>query len=159
MKQIELTSTLSVMFWDELPEDARKSIIAAKEAAFKAYAPYSNFKVGASVMLENGNVITGNNQENAAFPSGLCAERTAVFSANSQYPDVPVKIVALAAWANGEFMKEPVTPCGSCRQVLLETEKRFGVKIKFYLYGTERIFYIEGIENLLPLCFHADSFL
>jgi cytidine deaminase len=159
MKQIQLTSVISILSWEELPEDAKKCIESAKDAASKAYAPYSHFLVGAAVMLDNDLIVTGNNQENAASPSGLCAERTAVFSANSQYPDSPVKILAIAAICKDAFMKKPITPCGSCRQVLLETEKRFGRKIRFYLYGTEKIFYMEGIENLLPLSFHADSFL
>jgi cytidine deaminase len=153
MAQIKLTSTLSVLSLEELTEEARKTIEAAKEASYRAYAPYSNFQVGSAVLLEDGTMVTGNNQENAASPSGLCAERTAVFSANSLYPGQPIKMLAIAAQTKGEFLKEPVTPCGACRQVLLESEKRFGKEIEIYLYGTEKIYYLKGIETLLPLSF------
>ncbi len=158
MEQIKLTYTLSVLSWTELTEEAKKTIEAAKEASYRAYAPYSNFLVGAAVLLEDGAVVTGNNQENAASPSGLCAERTAVFSANSLYPEQPVKMLAIAAQSNGKFLEEPVTPCGACRQVLLESEKRFGRKMEIYLYGTKKIYSLKGIEALLPLSFSSDTF-
>jgi len=157
MTEIKITHTLSVFSWSDLTERAKEAINAAKDVSYKAYAPYSNFKVGAAVVLENGSVVTGNNQENIAFPSGLCAERTALFSANSIYPELPVEILALAAQSDGIFMKEPVTPCGACRQVLLESEKRFGKEIEIYLYGTEKIYYIKGVETLLPLSFGNSS--
>jgi len=153
MKQIKLTCTVSVLSWSELPEEAKKTIEAAKQASERAYAPYSHFQVGAAVLLADGTVVTGNNQENAAFPSGLCAERVAVFSANSLYPEQPIQILAIAAQNQGKFQQKPVTPCGSCRQVLLESEKRYGKEIEFYFYGTEEIYYIKGTEALLPLSF------
>ena len=153
MKQIEFSYTLSVLSWSELPEKAKKAIEAAKEASERAYAPYSHFQVGAAVLLADGTVVTGNNQENAAFPSGLCAERIAVFSANSLYPEQPIRILAIAAQSQGKFQPKPVTPCGSCRQVLLESEKRQDKEIEFYFYGTEEIYYVKGTESLLPLSF------
>jgi len=153
MEQIKLTYTLSVLSWSELTEEAKKTIEAAKEASYRAYAPYSNFLVGAAVLLEDGTVITGNNQENAASPSGICAEQTAIFSANSLYPELPIHILAIAAQSGGKFLTEPVTPCGSCRQVLLESEKRYGKKVEIYLYGMEKIYYLKGVETLLPLSF------
>jgi len=156
MEQIKLTCTLSVLSWTELTEKAKKTIEAAKEASYRAYAPYSNFLVGASVLLEDRTVITGNNQENAALPSGICAERTAIFSANSLYPELSIDMLAIAAQSKGAFLQKPVTPCGSCRQVLLESEKRFGKEIEIYLYGTEKIYYIKGAETLLPLSFCPD---
>ena len=157
MEQIKLTYTLSVLSWTELTEKAKKTIEAAKEASYKAYAPYSNFLVGAAVLLEDGTIVTGNNQENAAFPSGICAERTAVFAANSLYPELSIDMLAIAAQNKGEFLKQPVAPCGVCRQVLLESEKRFEKEIEIYLYGTEKIYYIKGIETLLPLNFCSDT--
>ena len=153
MQQIKLTHTVSVLSWEELSDEAKRTIEAAKDASYRAYAPYSNFMVGAAVLLEDGAIVTGNNQENAAYPSGLCAERTAILSANALYPQLPVRIVAIAAQTNGQFTAQPITPCGACRQVLLESEKRFGTKIQFYLYGTEKIYYLQGMETLLPLSF------
>ena len=124
-----------------------------------AYAPYSKFKVGAAVLLKNGEIITGTNQENAAYPSGLCAERTALFYANSKYPDVPVIAIAVAAKNNGSFTEQPVGPCGSCRQVILETETRFKTPIKIIMVGSEKISVIENAKSLLPLSFSEDDLL
>jgi len=153
MKQIKLTYTVSVLSWSELPEEAKKTIEATKEASEKAYAPYSHFQVGAAVLLADGTIVTGNNQENAAYPSGLCAERVAVFSANSLYPEQPIQILAITAQSQGKFQQKPVTPCGSCRQVFLESENRYGREIEYYFYGTEEIYYVKGTEALLPLNF------
>ncbi len=153
MKQIEFTYTVSILSWSELTQEAKETIEAAKAASEKAYAPYSHFQVGAAVLLADGTMVTGNNQENAAFPSGLCAERVAVFSANSLYPEQPIKILAIAAQNRGKFQQKPVTPCGSCRQVLLESEKRYGREIEFYFYGTEEIYHLKGTNALLPLSF------
>ena len=129
----------------------------AKEQVTKAYAPYSGFHVGAAIELENGVIITGSNQENSAYPSGLCAERVAMFYANAQYPDIPVKTLAIAAYTNGNFISDPVTPCGSCRQVLLETETRFEKNITILLYGTKNTYLLENVKQLLPLCFEKSS--
>ena len=107
-----------------LPEDEIILVNQSREAAKRAYAPYSKFQVGAAVLLENGEIITGTNQENAAYPSGLCAERVAVFYANSKYPDVPVIAIAVTAFTNNKFVQTPIPPCGSCRQVLTETETK-----------------------------------
>lgn len=129
----------------------------SKEAAMGAYAPYSQFSVGAAVRLANGKIITGNNQENAAYPSGLCAERVAIFYANAQYPNVPVEALAVIAMnSKKEFMKIPAPPCGSCRQVLLETEQRFKTPMKIILVGSESIRIIENAKSLLPLNFDKD---
>ncbi|HAZ03233.1 MAG TPA: cytidine deaminase, partial [Marinilabiliales bacterium] len=113
----------------DLSSDLQKIIIESKEAALRAYAPYSNFNVGAAVLLSNGEVFSGNNQENAAYPSGLCAERVAIFYANSKYPNVPVLAIAICAFNKNGILKTPVPPCGSCRQVLLESEIRFKTPI------------------------------
>ena len=116
MKQINLTTKISVYTYDECSEIEKSLIDAAKEATSNAYVPYSHFHVGAALLLENGEIITGNNQENAAYPSGLCAERTAVFYANAQYPDQKIEAMAVAAFYNGQFTTDLVSPCGSCRQ-------------------------------------------
>jgi len=107
---------------DELSETQVTLINKAIKAAGSAYAPYSKYYVGAAVLLGNGEIITGNNQENAAYPSGLCAERVAIFYAGSQFPDVPATSIAIVAIQNGSIQEEPVTPCGGCRQVLCEKE-------------------------------------
>lgn len=144
---------------EELSEEYQALIEEAKKQTQQAYVPYSKFHVGAAVLLENGKIIGGNNQENAAYPSGLCAERTAMFYANSQYPDVAVKAIAVAAFTEGEFLKDPITPCGSCRQVLLESENRFGKDIVILLYGGNSVFELDNVKQLLPLSFGMNSLL
>ncbi len=141
----------------ELNSDEQKLINASKEAVKNAYAPYSKFQVGAAVLLENGEIITGTNQENAAYPSGLCAERVAVFYANSKYPDVPVIAIAVTAFTNNKFVQTPIPPCGSCRQVLTETETRFKKPIKVYLVSESGITVINNAKDLLPLNFDESS--
>lgn len=128
-------------------------IDSACEATQRSYAPYSRFYVGAAIELANGIIITGTNQENAAYPSGMCAERTALFYANSEYPDQAVRAIAISARTEEGFTEKPITPCGACRQVLLETENRYGSHIRIYLYGTQEIQVIESAGSLLPLSF------
>ncbi len=140
---------------DELPSDEIMLIHKAREAAQKSYSPYSNFKVGAALLLENGEVITGNNQENAAYPSGLCAERTAIFWANSQYPDVAIKTMAITAVKKGETVATPLSPCGSCRQVMIETETRYKTDIKTILDSRGEIWVLDSARELLPLFFEG----
>jgi cytidine deaminase len=123
-----------------------------------AYAPYSLFSVGAAVLLENGEIITGTNQENAAYPSGLCAERVAMFYANSKFPDVAVKAIAVSAKYKGQLIKQIIPPCGSCRQVLLETETRFKKPIKVILASDKNLIISDNVKQLLPLNFD-DNFL
>ena len=157
MQQKTVETKVTIFRFDELDSESQQLINKAKDQIKKAYAPYSGFHVGAAVQLENGEIFTGSNQENSAYPSGLCAERVAMFYANSQCPDIAVKSIAIAAHTNGNFLKDPVTPCGSCRQVLLETEMRFEKNIKILLYGTENIYMIENVRQLLPLCFEKSS--
>ncbi len=154
MTNKNFTTNFSVLSEADLTEEQATLINRAKMASEKAYAPYSKFQVGAAVWLENGEIITGNNQENAAYPSGLCAERTAVFYANAQYPDVPVKMLAIAAQTGGKWLEKPISPCGSCRQVLLETERRFGTDIQILLYGQDEILLIHSAKSLLPFAFN-----
>lgn len=157
MQHKTIETNVTIYSFDELDKAKQKLINKAKEQVEKAYAPYSEFHVGAAVELENGEIFAGSNQENSAYPSGLCAERVAMFYANAQYPEVPVKTLAIAAFTNGNFLSTPVTPCGSCRQVLLETEMRFEKDITILLYGTEEIYLIENVRQLLPLCFEKNS--
>ncbi len=143
---------------NELNAEEKLLIVSAQNAADRAYSPYSKFSVGAAVLLDNGEIIQGNNQENAAYPSGLCAERVALFYANSKFPDVAVKSIAITAKKNGKFNDNPVPPCGACRQVMLETEIRFKSPVKVILYGEKKIQIINKISDLLPLDFTADFF-
>lgn len=137
----------------ELAKNSQELVEAAKKASEKAWAPYSQFRVGAALELENGKIITGNNQENIAFPSGLCAERVALFYAGSQYPEVAVKRIAVAAFSDGKFVSQAVFPCGSCRQVLLEHESRVKKQVEVIMYGEEEIKVVKSISDLLPLPF------
>jgi len=140
-------------------DPADRSLLEDARLAMKsAYAPYSAYHVGAAVLLENEKVVSGNNQENAAYPSGLCAERVALFYASSQYPDTPVKAIAIAAKAKNFDISTMVTPCGSCRQVMAETENRFHTNMRLIMGGENgTIIIVEGVKNILPLMFHADE--
>lgn len=139
----------------ELNTTDRQLMEEAHKAAGNAYAPYSGFKVGAALQLANGKIVTGNNQENAAYPSGLCAERVALFSASSQYPDEVIEIIAVTIVTPNKII-EPISPCGSCRQVLAEYESRQDKKIRIIFSGeTGKTITVEGIENLLPMMFNA----
>lgn len=154
MKDIELKTTIKECQLEELTAEERHLVEMAIEATNRSYAPYSNFHVGAALLLENGEAFMGCNQENAAFPAGLCAERTAIFAAGAKYPDVPVKVLAIAARTpNGVLQAEPVSPCGTCRQVIIETETRFKQAVRIILYGTKRIYVMDGIKQLMPLSF------
>jgi cytidine deaminase len=138
---------------EELAENDRILLTKARNITVSAYAPYSNFHVGAAVLLSNGEIITGNNQENSAYPSGLCAERVALFYANANFPDSEVVTIAVSAAKNGVLVNEAVKPCGSCRQALAETEVRFNKPIRIILDGQDSILLLNGVESLLPLSF------
>ena len=154
MQELELKSTIHVCQMEELTADEQHLIEVAIEATSRSYAPYSHFHVGAAVRLANGVELSGSNQENAAYPSGLCAERTTLFYAGAQYPDVPVRMMAIAArGTDGELTEEPTGPCGACRQVIVESETRAGQPIRILLYGRKHIYVIDGIRPLMPLCF------
>ena len=160
MKEIVKSVHIILKEEKELNEVEQKLVEAAKDATFRSYAPYSHFHVGAAVLLDNGEIIIGNNQENCAFPSGLCAERTTLFYANSRYPDVPVRILCIAARDTlGNFTKEPISPCGACRQVMLETEHRFGSPIQVMLYGTGGTYFVNSARELLPIGFDKNNLI
>ena len=145
--------------YEELSKQDRLLVDAAKQATQRSYAPYSHFHVGAAALLDDDTIVIGSNQENAAYPSGMCAERTALFYAGSAHPNRAVVALAIAAYTEGEFTATPISPCGACRQVILEMEQRHNHPIRILLYGTEGIIVVEGgIKELLPLTFSA-SFL
>ena len=158
MKEYTIQSTVRVYSWEELATEDRILIEAAKDATNGSYAPYSGFCVGASARLKNGTIVIGSNQENVAYPSGLCAERTTLFAANAQYPDQAVVSLAIAARNKNGFLFQPITPCGACRQVISGVEQRYGQPIRILLYGTDGTHVIDSIDALLPLQF-ADSYL
>lgn len=142
----------------ELNEQDAKLLELAREVAKKAYAPYSGFSVGSAVLLQNGQIVTGNNQENAAYPSGICAERVAMFYASSQFPGVKVLKVAVTAFSNRVPVNAPVAPCGSCRQVLSEYEKLYESDIELILQGNQGVIYVlKNVRSLLPLAFTSDD--
>lgn len=152
----EKSIQIPITEFDSISElDQQDSILAQKaiEAAKNAYAPYSGFMVGAALRLVNGEIITGNNQENAAYPSGLCAERVAIFWAGSQYNDIPAQSMAIAAFKDGIMTEEPITPCGACRQVIAEYEHRFNTSYSLILLGAKRVFKLKKSTYLLPLGF------
>lgn len=158
MREIRLETKIKIYTADELPGEELSLVAAAINASKQAYAPYSNFHVGAAVLLANDVIVTGSNQENAAYPSGLCAERVALFHASHQYPSIPVVALALAAETGGEQV-ERISPCGACRQVLLEAEQRLGIHIKVLLCGEKEVTVAESVEALLPLCFGVAELL
>ena len=157
MKEFNLTTKMRSYSWDELNEEQRALIAVAKEQVNRSYCPYSHFHVGAAAKLANGVIIRGSNQENAAYPSGLCAERTALFAAGAQYPEEPVTMLAIACFTDGHFTAEPGAPSGACRQVMLETEHRYGGKMEVLLFGENETFVFDSAEDLLPLIFVSEN--
>ncbi|MGB6152811.1 MAG: cytidine deaminase [Pricia sp.] len=143
----------------ELSEKDQVLMSKAVEARKNAYAPYSNFQVGAAVLLENGQVVIGNNQENACYPSGLCAERVAIFQAGALYPNVSIKAVAITATSKNYIVDTPAAPCGNCRQAMLEYETKQKKPIKILMMGqTGKVIECDAIADILPLGFDS-SFL
>lgn len=155
--------TLNINFYEiespeELSAEDKELVELAKEMTHHSYAPYSEFYVGSAVLLSNGKIIKGSNQENAAYPSGICAERVAVFSASAQYPDVEMTTIAVAARNPRQAMDYPISPCGSCRQVLLEFELKQKKPIRILLTSeTGKIYIIEKAIDLTPISFSADD--
>lgn len=141
----------------ELLEAEKILLEEAKRIGAQAYAPYSNFKVGAACLLQDGSIVKGCNQENASFPAGICAERVAVHAAMSMSPDMPITTIAIAAQSKHGYTKKPISPCGVCRQVLLEAEQKFNRPIKLILYGEENIAVFEKASDLLPFYFDASA--
>lgn len=143
---------------NDLDQKDRELVTEAEKAVSLAYAPYSKYYVGAALRLDNGLIITGNNQENVAYPSGICAERVAIFYASAQYPDQKIESIAITAKAGDFIIKNPVAPCGACRQVLAEYQTKQKSPIKIILKGeTGKIQVISSVDDILPFMFHAEE--
>jgi len=140
-----------------LPDEDYQLIMKARDAAKDAYAPYSGFRVGAAVLLDNGKIIIGNNQENAAYPSGLCAERTCLFYASAQFPNTGVIALAISTLNRAGTPSGIAKPCGACRQVMAEYEDIAGKPMHIILDSSHKIFVLDGIDNLLPLRFKKED--
>ena len=138
---------------DELNAEDRELAHAAIEGMQGSYAPYSHFNVGAAVRMTNGQIVRGANQENAAFPSGLCAERTAMFAASAKYPDKEMVSIALAGGVYGRITDEPATPCGACRQVMAQYQMRSGQPMHIIIGSAGKIQVFDGVEMIMPFIF------
>ena len=160
MKQEKINIKITVFeSLTELPLKQKRLMEQAISSRSKAYAPYSNFYVGAAVLLINGEIVTGNNQENASYPSGLCAERVAIFHASSQFPGVQIKSIAITATSKNYIVNRPVAPCGNCRQSMTEYENKQGTPIKLLFMGeTGEVIQCNSVADILPLAFN-NSFL
>ena len=162
MKEVTIPIIIKECLENELSESDRRLVEAAKGATQSSYAPYSHFHVGAAILMEDGEIEIGSNQENAAYPSGTCAERTAAFHASAVHPGKKMVKIAIAAWTKegkpeglsreAYFQKLPISPCGACRQALLEYETLYG-DIEVILYGAEKIYIFPNISSLLPFSF------
>ncbi|MGE5944217.1 MAG: cytidine deaminase [Flavobacteriales bacterium] len=155
MKELKIESIFQVYEdINELPNDVSLLMNKAIEARTKAYAPYSRFKVGAAILLDNGEIVTGNNQENVSFPSGLCAERTAIYYAGAQYPNSKILKMAITAASSNHKTDNPIPPCGACRQAIAEYEVKQHFPIEIYFMGeVGDIMKSNSLSNLLPLLF------
>lgn len=154
MKEFDISVKVKAMGLEELSEADRRLVEEALAATGHAYAPYSRFCVGAAIRLSNGETVTGSNQENAAYPSGTCAERTAAFYAHSRYPDARFDTIAVAArGTDGLVVPAPVAPCGACRQSLLEFETLAGHGVRVLLVGSGEVYEFPSVRSLLPLSF------
>lgn len=152
MTERNITTKVQVLAYNELNQEDKNLVDLAKEATKSSYTPYSHFNVGAALLLDNGVMIKGANQENAAF-AGICAERSACYNAGANYPGVGIKKVAITAFQNGDFVKEPCAPCGVCRQALLEFEVQAAHPMEVILIGRDTIYRLESIKSTLPLSF------
>lgn len=154
MKEKKLVTEIIELQYDELNDTRRRLVDMAREATARSYAPYSKFRVGAAILLDNGEIVTGSNQENAAYPSGTCAERTAAFYAHATYPDARFKAIAIAAvGTDGNEIPDPVAPCGACRQSLLEFETLAEENVEVILVGANAIYILPSVRSTLPLAF------
>lgn len=157
MKELTLQTKITACTLEEMNPTLRKLVDKAKSMTQNAYCPYSHYHVGAAALLADGQIVAGSNQENAAYPSGLCAERTTLFAANANNPQTPVLALAVACYTNGHFTKDAASPCGACRQVMVETEHRYGQPMQVVLYGEDTCYIFEKATDLLPLNFDADN--
>lgn len=154
MKNIDVVVPIKSAEYSELSGEQQRLVDAAREATNRSYAPYSKFCVGAAILLSDGTVVTGANQENVAYPSGTCAERTACYYAGANYPDAKFRAIAIAArGTDGEEVAMPVAPCGACRQALLEYEVLAGRDVEVMLVGRAEVYILPSVRSLLPLAF------
>lgn len=153
MEHLKIYADIKFCQIDELSNDDRVLVETAMEATDNSYSPYSKFRVGAAIKLADGKVIKGANQENAAFSITICAERSAIYAAQAQFPDQPIVCIAIAARNEDGFTHEPVSPCGMCRQAMVEIEKKYSQPIHILLYGKKGIYVMDSISNLMPLSF------
>jgi cytidine deaminase len=153
MKELILQTKVTTCTLEEMEPSMRELVEKAKAMTQNAYCPYSHFHVGAAARLADGQIVAGSNQENAAYPSGLCAERTTLFAANANNPNTPVEALAIACYTQGHYTKDAASPCGACRQALLEYETLYKTPIEVILYGKEEIYILPSVASLLPLCF------
>lgn len=140
---------------DEMNAMDKELVAAAIEASKGSYAPYSHFNVGAAVRMEDGSIVKGSNQENAAYPSGICAERTAMFAAGAAYPDKAMVSLAVVAGPDGTITEEPASPCGACRQVMAQYQTKGGRNLSVILVGAKAIWKFEKVDDILPFIFHS----
>jgi cytidine deaminase len=157
MKTIDIHIKIGFCQLAELSAEDQELVQTAIKATDNSYSPYSNFRVGAAIRLADGSIVLGANQENAAFPSGLCAERTAIFAAQAQRPDQAILCLAIAARSAEGLLSEPVTPCGSCRQVMTEIEDRYKRPMRVLLYGTNGVYVMDSVKDLMPLSFVSEN--
>lgn len=153
MENINIKIEILSCRYDELNEQDKALVDLAKKATANSYSPYSHFKVGAAIRLSDDSIVIGANQENAAFGVTLCAERSAIFAAQAQQPEKAILAIAIAAKTENGFTKQPISPCGSCRQVMVEIEKRYQQPLHIVLYGENAVYVIDSIKNLMPLSF------
>lgn len=153
MKELKIYSDIKCCQIEELTPEDKMLVEKAKEATSNSYSPYSHFRVGAAVRLSDGRIIKGANQENAAFSVTICAERTAIFAAQANYPELPIMSIAIAARNDDGYTCKPVSPCGSCRQAMVEIEQKYSQPIHIILYGNEEVYVMDSIKNLMPLSF------
>lgn len=154
----EITLKINYTEYDsvkEMSKEDQELVKAALEAQKGSYSPYSKFQVGAALRLVDGTIVKGANQENAAYPSGLCAERTAMFWASANYPDVAFDTLAIAGADHGVLCESPASPCGSCRQVMAEYQKKYGRPLKTIWVGAKRIRKFENVDDILPFIFDS----
>ncbi len=155
MKEVKIESIFTVYdSLDELPQEISSLMFEAIKVRQLAYAPYSNFNVGAAILLDNNEIVTGNNQENASYPSGICAERTAIYYAGAHHPDAKIVRMAISAASKNQTTKVPIPPCGACRQAIAEYEVKQNAPIEIYFMGeTGKVMKSNSLANLLPLIF------
>ena len=155
MRDFKIVTPIVALTYNELPAEHRMLVDTARKAFTRSYAPYSHFNVGAAILLDNGEIVSGANQENVAYPSGTCAERTACYYAGATYPDAKFCAIAVAArGTDGNEVPTPIAPCGACRQALLEYEKLAGKDVVVLLVGAKEIYQFPSVKSLLPLCFN-----